>query len=79
MRLVLKEIGGAEHTIFIAMNRMGLTDYRPHPVRAIMDALAGEDGNVSRAATALGISRPTLYRKMQAFGIARRTAVESFE
>lgn len=45
----------------------------------IMDALAGEDGNVSRAATALGISRPTLYRKMQAFGIARRTAVETFE
>ncbi|GAB5374214.1 MAG: hypothetical protein AcusKO_06760 [Acuticoccus sp.] len=52
--LVLKEIGGAERAVFVAMNRMGLTDYRPHPVRAIMDALAG--------ATARGVQVTLLTR-----------------
>lgn len=39
----------------------------------ILDTLASEGGNVSRVATVLGISRPTLYRKMRVLGIARRT------
>jgi sigma-54 dependent transcriptional regulator, acetoin dehydrogenase operon transcriptional activator AcoR len=35
----------------------------------IENTLAHHRGNISKAATALGISRPTLYRKIEAFGI----------
>lgn len=35
----------------------------------IENSLAHHKGNISKAAIALGISRPTLYRKIQAFGI----------
>lgn len=37
--------------------------------RMIREALAANGGNISRVATILGISRPTLYRKIQAYGI----------
>ena len=37
--------------------------------QAILDALAGTMGNVSKAAKALGVSRATLQRKMKALGI----------
>ena len=39
--------------------------------QAIMGALAAEHGNLSRVAQRLGISRPTLYRKLDQFGIRR--------
>lgn len=39
--------------------------------QVIKDALAAESGNLSRAALRLGISRPTLYRKLDQFGIRR--------
>ena len=35
------------------------------------DALAAESGNLSRVALRLGISRPTLYRKLDQFGFRR--------
>lgn len=35
----------------------------------IENSLSHHKGNISKAAIALGISRPTLYRKIQAFGI----------
>lgn len=38
---------------------------------AIRRALVAEKGNVSRVAASLGISRPTLYRKMRLYGIRR--------
>lgn len=38
-------------------------------VRLIEDALKRHHGNLSKAALALGISRPTLYRKIEAYGI----------
>lgn len=38
---------------------------------AIRRALEAEQGNVTRVAAALGISRPTLYRKMRLYGIRR--------
>ncbi len=37
--------------------------------RMIVATLAAQGGNLSRAASILGISRPTLYRKIQAHGI----------
>ena len=36
----------------------------------IEQVLASMDGNVTRAATALGIDRRTLQRKLKAYGIA---------
>lgn len=38
---------------------------------AIRRALAAEEGNLTRVAAVLGISRPTLYRKLKAYGIKR--------
>ena len=38
-------------------------------IRLIEDALKRHHGNLSKAALALGISRPTLYRKIEAYGI----------
>jgi len=37
--------------------------------RAIAEALAACDGNVSRAAARLGLSRPALYRRMERHGL----------
>jgi len=39
--------------------------------QAIRNALAAEHGNLSRVAQRLGVSRPTLYRKLDQFGIKR--------
>lgn len=39
--------------------------------QAIHNALASEHGNLSKVAQRLGISRPTLYRKLDQFGIKR--------
>ena len=36
----------------------------------ILKALAGQQGNISRTADALGVERSNLYRKMKSFGIA---------
>ena len=40
----------------------------------IRTALTAHHGNLSRVASVLGISRPTLYRKMQSYGIASKRA-----
>jgi two-component system response regulator RegA len=37
--------------------------------RAILRALAMHDGNVSRAAAVLGLTRPALYRRMARYGL----------
>ena len=49
-----------------------------HPVRlrdaervAIVRAINEHDGNLSRVAEALGVTRPTLYRKLKLYGIER--------
>ncbi|UCI28590.1 sigma-54-dependent Fis family transcriptional regulator [Mesorhizobium sp. B2-8-5] len=39
--------------------------------QAIRNALAAEGGNLSKVALRLGISRPTLYRKLEQYGIRR--------
>jgi transcriptional regulator of acetoin/glycerol metabolism len=39
--------------------------------QAIRNALVAEHGNLSKVARRLGVSRPTLYRKLEQFGIRR--------
>lgn len=39
--------------------------------QAVLNALEAEHGNLSRTAQRLGISRPTLYRKLENYGIRR--------
>lgn len=51
-----------------------LTGFDKAERAAMMRALARADGNVSRAARALGIGRATLYRRMSRLGIAERDA-----
>jgi DNA-binding NtrC family response regulator len=38
---------------------------------AVLRAIAEHDGNLTRVAEALGITRPTLYRKLKLYNIAR--------
>ncbi len=45
--------------------------------RSIEEALAQYDGNVSKAARALGVARGTLYNRMRRFGLSEREAPES--
>ncbi|OYR08316.1 sigma-54-dependent Fis family transcriptional regulator [Brucella grignonensis] len=42
--------------------------------QAVIRALSAERGNLSKVARRLGISRPTLYRKLEQFGIKREYA-----
>ena len=42
----------------------------------ILRALAGQQGNISRTADALGVERSNLYRKMRSFGIAPARRVD---
>jgi transcriptional regulator of acetoin/glycerol metabolism len=38
-------------------------------LQAIARALARHDGNISKAAAALGLTRPALYRRMEKHGL----------
>jgi transcriptional regulator of acetoin/glycerol metabolism len=59
---------GAEALPAAEAEPASLTDME---ARAIRRALVAEEGNLTRVAAALGISRPTLYRKLRAYGIRR--------
>ena len=51
-------------------NHLNLRQVRDEAERkAVNHALARADGNVSKAAEALGISRPTLYELLERFGL----------
>jgi len=45
--------------------------------RAILRAIAAEEGNMTRAAVALGVSRATLYRKLRELGIRRTVGADA--
>lgn len=45
--------------------------------RAILHAIAAEEGNMTRAAVTLGVSRATLYRKLRELGIRRTVAADA--
>uniref|UniRef100_UPI0038B39B37 helix-turn-helix domain-containing protein n=1 Tax=Jiella pelagia TaxID=2986949 RepID=UPI0038B39B37 len=38
----------------------------------LLQALEAENGNISKVARRLGISRPTLYRKLDLYGLSRK-------
>jgi len=51
-------------------DRLNLRHARDEAERqAVLRSLAHADGNVSRAADLLGVSRPTLYDLMQRYGL----------
>jgi transcriptional regulator of acetoin/glycerol metabolism len=52
-----------------AATRPNLTRFEHAEINAIIDALAEANGNRREAAALLGISRTTLYRKLQAAGV----------
>jgi transcriptional regulator of acetoin/glycerol metabolism len=52
-----------------AATRPNLTRFERAEISAIIDALAEANGNRKEAAALLGISRTTLYRKLQAAGV----------
>jgi transcriptional regulator of acetoin/glycerol metabolism len=52
-----------------AATRPNLTRFERAEINAIIDALAEANGNRKEAAALLGISRTTLYRKLQAAGV----------
>lgn len=43
--------------------------------RETREALIASRGNVSQAARALGISKPTIYRRMKRYGLERRVEI----
>ena len=47
----------------------GRSRWKHAEVMLIESSLAHHTGNISKAALALGISRPTLYRKIETLGI----------
>jgi len=53
---------------------LGLIDDHGAELAILRDALAAEDGNLSRVASRLGIARPTLYRRLAKYGLRRRIA-----
>lgn len=55
----------------ISSSRAGQGSLEEAEREAIRQVLAAEDGNLSRAARRLGVSRPTLYRKLDQYGIRR--------
>jgi transcriptional regulator of acetoin/glycerol metabolism len=52
-----------------ATHRPHLTAMEQHECELIAKALSDADGNKVAAAEALGISRSTLYRKLEAYGL----------
>lgn len=55
----------------VAMLEAPVCTFEDAERQAIRNALAAEGGNLSKVALRLGISRPTLYRKLEQYGIRR--------
>jgi len=68
--------GGGSYTTMrgdnpVAMLEAPVCTFEDAERQAIRNALAAEGGNLSKVALRLGISRPTLYRKLEQYGIRR--------
>ncbi|WP_244901202.1 sigma-54-dependent Fis family transcriptional regulator [Haematobacter missouriensis] len=77
-RLTLADLPSGFHTD-VPVAPVAAPDPTPIPPSSLTDmeeqairrALVAEAGNLTRVATTLGISRPTLYRKLKSYGIRR--------
>lgn len=63
--------GPANNSLSSDQRMAGAVSLKHAEVLLIENALHHHQGNLSRSALALGISRPTLYRKIQNYGIKR--------
>ena len=62
---------GVRHPVSVEGASLPLADARERFERDyILQALAAQNGNISRTADVLGVERSNLYKKMKAFGIA---------
>ena len=69
MRTLAALLAAVARDLRRAATRATLTRFERAKVHAIFDALAEAGGNRKVAASLLGISRSTLYRKLQAAGV----------
>ena len=69
--VVEKAVSEEQSDASVHLASVGTLVFKNAERAVILQALGENGGNLSKTAEALGISRPTLYRKMKMYGIER--------